>query len=199
MRTAAGLEKSGMMDRPETDDGIQKRLEERDALLKRPSRARYDKVHARLEQKWRRRELKAERMMREVVDELWDHFADNPYSWCGFYVLSPSGQDLMLGPHRDKPACSPLSLQGACGRALREGKPVVFPDVKALSEGYIECHPDTASEIALPVFDAHGKVWAVFDVDSRNKSAFDDMDQRWLERILKHFQSLAKSEPGGLR
>ena len=73
-------------------------------ILNRPSRARYNKVHAELDRKWRRRELKSERMMREVVDVLWDTFAGAPYSWCGFYVLAHSGTELILGPHRDKPA-----------------------------------------------------------------------------------------------
>src|SRR3989339_2190531 len=87
-------------------------------LLKgRPSRARYDKVHLALERKWRRRELRPERMMREVVDALWDSFAQSPYCWCGFYLLSADAAVLILGPHRDHPRASPLPRQGLCGRA----------------------------------------------------------------------------------
>ncbi len=40
----------------------------------RPSRARYDKVKHVLDLKWRRRAPQTERMMREIVDELWDAF-----------------------------------------------------------------------------------------------------------------------------
>ncbi len=174
-------------------DDVQKQIAEQQALKNRPSRARYNKVHAALDKKWRRRELKSERMMREVVDELWDTFAGTPYSWCGFYVLAANGAELTLGPHRDKPACSPIGLHGVCGRALKTGKALVIPDVKALGPGeHIECDPKNRAEIAVPVYNHEGKAWAVFDVDSVEPGAFDEMDQRWLERILGKFQDVGK-------
>jgi len=169
---------------------------EAERLKGRPSRARYDRVHLILERKWRRRALRPERMMREVVDALWGAFAGSPYSWCGFYVLSEDRQSLLLGPHRDKPACSPLPLHGVCGRVAAAGKALVVPDVKALGEAHIECDPRNLSEIALPVFDKSGKVWAVLDVDSVAPAAFDQMDCRWLEKILKPFQEVAAPESG---
>ncbi|MBI5631734.1 MAG: GAF domain-containing protein [Elusimicrobia bacterium] len=161
-------------------------------LKDRPSRARYNKVHHALDTKWRRRTLEAERMMREVVDELWDQFAQSPYSWCGFYILEPAKEQLTVGPHRDKPACSPLPLHGVCGKVAQSGKPLIVPDVRALGQAHIVCDPKNLSEIALPVFDSQGKVWAVLDVDSEELGAFDTMDQRWLERILKPFQDIGK-------
>ena len=172
------------------------RSTEEQRLKGRPSRARYDKVHLALERKWRRRELKADRMMREVVDVLWNAFADSPYSWCGFYLLAADGQSLVLGPHRDKPACSPLPLHGVCGRVASSGQALVAPDVKALDEAHIACDPRNLSEIALPVFDKTGKVWAVFDVDSAAPAAFNEMDQRWLEKILKRFDETGAPESG---
>ena len=166
-------------------------------LKDRPSRARYDKVHLTLDRKWRRRKLMTERMMREVVDVLWDAFAGSPYSWCGFYLLAPDGRSLLLGPHQDKPACSPLPMHGVCGRVARSGKPEIVPDVKALGEARVECDPDNLSGIVIPVFDKNAKVWAVFDVDSAKPAAFDEMDQRWLDRILKHFMDVEKAQGGG--
>ena len=171
-----------------------KAIQDAAALKGRPSRARYDNAHHNLERKWRRRELKAERMMREIVDELWDTFEKSPYSWCGFYVLAPSGQELILGAHRDKPACSPLPLHGVCGRALKEGKTVIVPDVKALGAEHIECDPRNLSEIAVPVYDAKGKIFAVFDADSESLNAFNEMDQRWLETIMRNFEKVGKPE-----
>jgi putative methionine-R-sulfoxide reductase with GAF domain len=171
-----------------------KALEEAKALKGRPSRARYDKAHFNLERKWRRRELKSERMMREIVEELWETFGNSPYSWCGFYVLAPSGSEFTLGPHRDKPACSPLAMHGVCGKALKEGKTIIVPDVKALGDAHIACDPRNLSEIVVPVYDAKGKVWAVFDVDSESKDAFDAMDQRWLETIMRNFEKVGKPE-----
>lgn len=152
-----------------------------ETLSERPSRARYNKVHAALDLRWRRRELKSDRMMREVVDELWEIFGGKPYGWCGFYILAPSGRELVLGPHREKPAPSPMALSGACGQAAETGRPVV-----AGAQG--------GSEIALPVFDHAGRIWAVFNVLSERRAAFDEMDQRWLERILKSFQEVGKPE-----
>jgi len=171
-----------------------KRLRQGEALKVRPARARYDKAHANLLKRWRRRELKSDRLMKEIVDELWEIFAGHPYSWCGFYVLAPGGQELILGAHRDKPACSPLPLHGVCGRALKEGKSVIVPDVKALGDQHIECDPRNQSEIAVPVYDKDGKVWAVFDVDSESKAAFDDVDQRWLETVMRIFEKVGKPE-----
>ena len=168
--------------------------EEADSLKERPSRARYDKVRMTLDKKWRRRELKSERMMREIVDALWDNFEGAPYSWCGFYVLSPDGSQLNLGPHRDKPACSPLPMHGVCGAVLKKGSSMIVPDVAALGEAHVECDPKNKSEIAVPVFDREGKVWAVFDVDSERPNAFNEMDQRWLERLLKAFADVGKPE-----
>lgn len=171
----------------------QRQLAEEQALKGRPSRARYNKVHAALDKRWRRRELKSERMMREVVDELWLTFAGAPYSWCGFYLLAPNGVELTLGPHRDKPACSPIGLHGVCGEALKGAKTVIVPDVKALGpDRHIECDPANRSEIAVPVFNHEGKAWAVLDVDSAETGAFDEMDQRWLERVVSRFQDVGR-------
>ena len=49
-------------------------------ILNRPSRARYDKVKHVLDLKWRRRAPQAERMMREIVDGLWDAFGGSPWN-----------------------------------------------------------------------------------------------------------------------
>ena len=174
-------------------EGLGRQIEEEKRLKARPSRARYDRVHKTLDGKWRRRELATERMMREVIDVLWDNFAGSPYSWCGFYLLAPGGNELVLGPHRDKPACSPLALHGVCGRALKSGMPVLVPDVKSLGPDHIECDPKNVSEIALPVFNNKGEAFAVLDVDSYELAAFNEMDQRWLERILKPFQDVGKA------
>jgi putative methionine-R-sulfoxide reductase with GAF domain len=153
---------------------------DRKELSARPSRARYDKVHATLELKWRRRELKCDRMMREVVDTLWDVFAASPYSWCGFYVLSPDAKHLTLGPHREEPLPSPIDLQGAHGRVFQFAKPEIVSGGPA------------SSQILLPVFDREAKVWAVFEVRSSRSAAFDGMDQRWLEKILKPFRDVRR-------
>ena len=55
--------------------------------------------------------------MQCVVDALWDELAGKGVSWIGFYLKDPNADDLVLGPRRDKPACSPIGLHGACGRS----------------------------------------------------------------------------------
>lgn len=160
-------------------------------LKSRPSRARYDKVRHELERKWRRRtDQRHDRLMKEIVDELWEQFAGAPYSWVGFYYYSPDESQLILGPRRDKPACSPLPLHGVCGKAVKTGQTQIVPDVSKLGDAHIECDPRNKSEIAVPIFDKKGKVWGCLDVDSESLNAFDEMDQRWLERLLKPFAEM---------
>ena len=50
--------------------------------------------------------------------------------------------------------------------------------------GHIACDGASASEIVVPVLDARGELIAVLDVDSTIPAAFDDVDRRWLERIV---------------
>lgn len=159
-----------------------------DKIKGRPSRARYDKVYHELDRRFRRRVPTPERLMREIVDLLWENFENAPYSWCGFYVLAPDGQSLTLAAHRDKPACSPLPMHGVCGRVARSGKSMIVPDVRALGDAHVECDPRNLSEVCLPVYNKDQKIFAVFDADSASLNAFDEMDERWLERILKNFE-----------
>lgn len=151
----------------------------------KPRRHGYEKVLQAVDNRWKRRAPDRGRIMQHIIDALWDNFGGNAYSWCGFYVPTPDGKQLVLGPARDKPACSPIGIHGVCGKALTSGVSQVVPDVKALGDAHIECDPKNRSEIAVPVFGADGKPFAVLDVDSYEPGAFDELDQRWLERILR--------------
>ena len=63
-----------------------------------------------------------EERMRRVADVLWDKLSPTGVSWVGFYL--PDGADqLILGPSRNKPACSPIGLHGACGQVFLSGQP----------------------------------------------------------------------------
>lgn len=141
----------------------------------RPSRARYDKIKSTLDLKWRRRALQSERMTRELADALWDSF-ENPWSWCGFWLLQPDGKAFQPGPARPEPAPSSVPAEGEIGEALRTG------DVKS-----------GKTIIFVPVFDKNMRVWAVFE--ARSSVAFDDMDARWIERLFKPFQTIEKPLP----
>jgi GAF domain-containing protein len=55
--------------------------------------------------------------------------------------------------------------------------------------GHIACSSETNSEIVLPVIDSKGRVVAVLDIDSTEFSDFDNIDQKYLEKMLKWFAS----------
>ena len=122
--------------------------------------------------------------MRTVVDRLWDALHPTGVSWVGFYVHE-GRDDLILGPHRDKPACSPILLHGACGQAFMSRKPLVIRDVAELGENYIACDANDRSEVVVPLFDEAGVCWGVLDLDSYDVGSFDDGDIEGLESVLQ--------------
>ena len=123
--------------------------------------------------------------MTAVVDLLWEQFKNAGVSWVGFYVPNPDNADeLLLGPRRDKPACSPIGLHGACGRAFLSRQPLVVHDVRELGENYIACDPRDQSEVVIPLLAANGTCTGVLDVDSFDVGAFDDHDVRELTAFL---------------
>jgi putative methionine-R-sulfoxide reductase with GAF domain len=121
--------------------------------------------------------------MQVVVDVLWDALHCTGVSWVGFYVHE-DGDELILGPRRDKPACSPIGLHGACGQAYISRKPLVVGDVGDLGADYIACDPRDRSEVVLPLFDESGTCWGVLDLDSHETDSFDDTDVEGLQRVL---------------
>lgn len=122
--------------------------------------------------------------MQIAVDALWDGLRDRGVSWVGFYLESPDADEMLLGPHRDKLACSPIGLHGACGRCWRERQPLVVPDVRDLGENYVACDPRDRSEIVLPCLDADGTAWGVLDLDSYDVASFDHTDVTGLQLVL---------------
>ena len=123
--------------------------------------------------------------MRRFCDIGWEAFHDQGVSWIGFYVReTPHADELILAARRDKPACSPIGLHGACGRALLSRKPLVVTDVKNLGEGYIACDPRDRSEVVVPLIDAAGACWAVLDVDSFDVGAFSVSDALAFNEVL---------------
>lgn len=122
--------------------------------------------------------------MKSVVDAIWDAFNSVGVSWVGFYVHS-GGEELFLDYCRNKPACSPIGMHGACGTALTTRKPLVVRDVAELGENYIACDPRDRSEVVIPCFDEDDRCWAVLDLDSFDIGAFDQADVDGLTNLLK--------------
>ncbi|HEX6747820.1 MAG TPA: GAF domain-containing protein [Longimicrobium sp.] len=111
------------------------------------------------------------------------HNAFPYYFWTGFYRrVGPTR--LLVGPYQGTMGCLDIDFaRGVCGAAARERRTQRVDDVHAFP-GHIACDSASASEIVVPVFDARGELIAVLDVDSTLPAAFDETDQRWLERIV---------------
>jgi putative methionine-R-sulfoxide reductase with GAF domain len=102
---------------------------------------------------------------------------------------------MLLGPRRDKPACSPIGLHGACGRSLLSGRALVVTDVATLGEGYIACDPRDRSEVVLPLLSPDGTAWGVLDADSYQVGAFTRDDAASLSTLVRCAGLCAGSGP----
>lgn len=122
--------------------------------------------------------------MRRVVAALWQALHAQDVSWLGFYVHA-GGDELVLGAREPKPACSPIGLHGACGRAYLSRKPLVVRDVRTLGANYIACDPRDQSEVVVPCLHADGTCWGVLDLDSHSIAAFDESDVTGLTQVLR--------------
>ncbi len=72
---------------------------------------------------------------------------------------------------------------------------MVVPDVHQFP-GHIACDSRSHSEIVVPVFDAHGRLRAVLDIDSEDLNTFDSVDQNYLESIVARMKTLQWNEAG---
>ena len=107
------------------------------------------------------------------------------YFWTGFYVVDPARPaELVVGPYQGSLGCMRIAFgRGVCGTAAETERVQVVADVHAFP-GHIACDSRSASEIVVPVFDAAGRLIAVFDVDSETPAAFDETDAQGLVTIL---------------
>ena len=101
--------------------------------------------------------------------------------WTGFYRVV--GEELVLGPFQGPLACSRIKFgRGVCGTAWKQQTTQVVPDVE-LFPGHIACSSLSRSEIVVPVW--HGEeIVAVLDIDSEHLATFDEVDKKWLEKIV---------------
>ena len=101
--------------------------------------------------------------------------------WTGFYRVVDGM--LVLGPFQGPLACTRIRKgKGVCGTAWASGETVVVPDVEQFP-GHIACSSESRSEIVVPVFKGSAIV-AVLDIDSRELSAFDETDRKYLEKAV---------------
>jgi GAF domain-containing protein len=107
--------------------------------------------------------------------------------WTGFYRVVEPGKLLRVGPYQGTLGCLEIRIgRGVCGTAAAERRTIVVPDVFDFP-GHITCDARSRSEIVVPVLGRSGILIGVLDIDSDQIAAFDDEDQRGLERIVQWF------------
>ncbi len=104
------------------------------------------------------------------------------FFWVGFYVVK--NEQLVLAPFQGPIACTRIKYgKGVCGTAWKEQKTIIVPDVDAFP-GHIACSSFSKSEIVVPIFH-RGNVTAVLDVDSEFFDHFDEIDEKYLTKIVE--------------
>lgn len=104
------------------------------------------------------------------------------FFWVGFYLVKED--ELVLGPFQGTIACTRIKFgRGVCGTAWKEARTIVVEDVNQFP-GHIACDAASQSEIVVPVLKDDAVV-AVLDIDSDELAQFDEMDARYLEKIVK--------------
>ena len=102
--------------------------------------------------------------------------------WVGFYLVKDN--ELVLGPFQGPVACTRIGKgKGVCGTSWSEQKTIIVQDVEQFP-GHIACSSLSKSEIVVPLFQ-NGNVAGVLDVDSLQLNSFDEVDQHYLEAIVK--------------
>ncbi len=107
--------------------------------------------------------------------------------WVGFYLVKKNEvgtEELVLGPFQGPVACTRIRHgKGVCGSAWAAGKTLIVPDVEKFP-GHIACSSLSRSEIVVPLINDQS-IWGVLDVDSTELDQFDEIDQKYLEEIVR--------------
>lgn len=104
--------------------------------------------------------------------------------WVGFYLIKEN--ELVLGPFQGPLACTRIKKgRGVCGTAWQEEQTIIVSNVDEFP-GHIACSSTSKSEIVIPIKKT-GVVIGVLDIDSEQLSTFDNIDKRWLEKIVSIF------------
>lgn len=103
-------------------------------------------------------------------------------NFAGVYRIK--NDELLLGPFQGQPACVHIPIgKGVCGSAAKAQKTQIVKNVHDFS-GHIACDSRTNSEIVVPIF-KDKVLWGVFDFDSTKLENFNEIDQKYLEKIAE--------------
>lgn len=119
--------------------------------------------------------------LNDLLDILHSEFES--FSWLGFYMFNDLKDTLVLGKYIGGPATKYIPINsGVCGKCARENSSIVVPDVSKF-EGHIACSLTTKSEICVPIH-INGEFVGLLDIDSNLLNNFDEIDKKYLERIV---------------
>jgi GAF domain-containing protein len=105
------------------------------------------------------------------------------FFWCGFYLLREN--NLLVSVYQGPLACQKLEKdKGVCWAAINQQKTLIVNDVEKFP-GHIACDSRSKSEIVLPIYDNKKNIIGVLDVDSDKTASFDEVDARYLEKMLE--------------
>jgi len=111
------------------------------------------------------------------------HHKMDTFFWTGFYVMENG--EMTVNMYQGPVACQILEKnKGVCWAAFNKKETVAVEDVHQFP-GHIACDSRSNSEIVVPLKNRGGETIGVLDVDSNLKAAFDEVDARWLEKILE--------------
>lgn len=110
------------------------------------------------------------------------HHKFDYFFWTGFYRLIDG--ELTVSCYQGGVACLILTKHiGVCWAAIDEEKTQIVPDVHKF-DGHIVCDSRSTSEIVVPIF-KDNVIVAVLDVDSKELDSFDEIDAKYLEKIVR--------------
>jgi GAF domain-containing protein len=105
------------------------------------------------------------------------------FFWTGFYLLQDG--KLLVGPYQGPVACQELAKdKGVCWAGIHQNQTIVVPDVHQFP-GHIACDSRSNSEIVVPLRNSKKEIIGVLDVDSKDLGSFDEIDAKWLEKIVE--------------
>jgi L-methionine (R)-S-oxide reductase len=109
------------------------------------------------------------------------HHKFNYFFWTGFYRLVE--EELTVCCYQGSLACLVLTKHtGVCWAAIDQKKTLIIPNVHKFS-GHIACDSCSVSEIVIPIYKGN-EIVAVFDIDSKELNSFDEVDAKYLEKIV---------------
>ena len=123
--------------------------------------------------------LSKEDKIDHTLEYLYNEFEN--WIFCGFYRKKENQLEISTY-HSDNIPCSPINMNGVCGQSITNQDTIIVNDVNSF-ENHIVCDSNSRSEIAIPFTKDNTEY--VLDIDSKELNDFDEIDKKYLQKILK--------------